>query len=43
MLLAMADNPWDGDEFIKGPIAGLTSYGSGSGVGGMIKKLLGGE
>lgn len=28
-LLATADNPWDGDELIKGPIAGIVAYGGG--------------
>lgn len=27
-LMATADNPWDGDEFIKGPFAGITIYGN---------------
>ena len=28
-LLAMADNPWDGDELIKGPFTGIVAYGGG--------------
>jgi hypothetical protein len=40
-LLALADNPWDGDELIKGPIAGLLSYCGGSykGIYDKIKDL----
>ncbi len=29
VLLAMADNPWDGDELVKGPFTGLIAYGGG--------------
>jgi len=28
-LLALADNPYDGDELIKGPITGIAAYGGG--------------
>lgn len=28
-LLALADDPWDGDELIKGPISGIIAYGGG--------------
>lgn len=34
VLMGLADNPWDGDEFIKGPLTGLISYG-----GGDIKRI----
>lgn len=27
VLLATADNPWDGDELFKGPAVGLFQYG----------------
>jgi len=30
VLLALADDPWDGDELFKGPIVGITSYSGGN-------------
>ena len=39
VLLALADNPYDGDELFKGPLVGISSYGGDR----SLRKLLGKE
>lgn len=41
MLLAVADNPWDGDELFKGPVTGWTSMGGSQGLQALWSKLNG--
>lgn len=39
VLMALADNPWDGDELFKGPAVGISAYGGDRG----LRKLMKGE
>ena len=39
ILMALADDPWDGDEFFKGPAVGVAAYGGDRG----LRKMLGAE
>lgn len=41
ILLITAKNPWDGDEFIKGPLAGIAGCIVGWVLRGVIGALLG--
>lgn len=41
VLLVTASNPWDGDEFIKGPVAGIAGCIIGWIARGVVGALLG--
>ena len=38
ILMALADNPWDGDELFKGPAVGLGAYGGDKGLKKIMKE-----
>ncbi len=42
VLMSLADNPWDGDELVKGPAAGLSAYGGDRGLRKLFKSDNGG-
>jgi hypothetical protein len=43
ILLALADDPWDGDELFKGPAVGLGAYGGDRGLRKIMKETVDSE